>query len=111
MAPPLLFLFAGLFAGPQQRGWLALGCGVIRGLFLRRLGRILLLGLVGLLPLFLDGRHLGVDGLLLRLLALLHLAAAFAQVLLGQIQTVGRGLDGLRERKLVTLQILGPAFR
>src|ERR1035438_9136354 len=90
-ATGLLFLFADLFARPQQGGWLP-GRGVVFGLFVGRLGRDLL-GRIGRLPLFLDGCHLGFPGLLLRLFALLHLGGAFAQVLLGEIQAIGGCLD------------------
>src|SRR5260370_36439203 len=106
----LLFLVAefvaDLFAGAEQRGGLAFGRGVFRGLLV--IG--LLLGFAGLLPLLLDGGHLGVHGLLRRLFALLYVAGALAQVLLRQVQAVGGGLDGLSERKLITLEILGAAF-
>src|ERR1017187_6772381 len=108
-ATGLLLLFADLFARPQQGGRLFPGRGVVLGLFVGSLGRVLLSSICRL-PLFLDGGHLGVHGLLLRLFALLYLARAFAQILLGQIQAVGGGLDGLREGELVTPQILGPAL-
>src|ERR1019366_4020062 len=74
LRPPSTSRLLFLFSPPQQGGRLAFGGSVFVGLDLLRL----LLGIAGLLPLLVDGRHLILGGLLLRRLALFHFAGAFA---------------------------------